>query len=93
VAQKIINENCNHIIITNRQKILEGIVTSFDITKAIAEEKTELIEIITKKVITTSDNEPVEIAARKMKINNISALPVIDSKNKVIGIITAEELM
>ncbi len=93
VAQKIIKKNCNHIIITDHQNNLEGIVTSFDITKAIAEEKTELKEIITKKVITTSDNEPIEIAARKMKSNDISALPVISDTNKVIGIITAEELM
>ena len=29
----------------------------------------------------------------KMKINKISALPVIDDNKKVVGLITAEELM
>ncbi|MFW9948109.1 MAG: CBS domain-containing protein, partial [Candidatus Odinarchaeota archaeon] len=93
VAQKIIKENMNHIVITNRDHILKGIVTSFDVTKAIAEDKTEINEIITKKVITTTDNEPIEVAARKMKVNDISALPVIDEDMKVIGILTSEELM
>jgi CBS domain-containing protein len=93
VAEKIIHENMNHIIITNREHILQGIVTSFDVTRAIAESKSELKQIITKKVITTSDNELLELAARKMKINNISALPIIDDNKKVLGIITAEELM
>jgi len=93
VAQKIINNNTNHIVITDHQNILEGIVTSFDITKAIAEEKSDLKQIITKKVITTRDDEPIDVAARKMKANNISALPVVDNAKKVIGIITAEELM
>jgi len=93
VAEKIIRNNVNHIIITDRNGILKGIVTSFDITKAIAEDKNELKDIITKRVITTSDNDPIDVAARKMKANNISALPVIDENKKVIGIITSEELM
>jgi len=93
VANKIINQNINHIVITDKNKKLLGIVTSFDITKAVAHKKTNLLDIITKKVITTTDNEPVEIAARKMKTHEISALPVVDDKNIVVGIISSEELM
>ncbi len=93
VAEKIITQNMNHIVITDRENHLKGIVTSFDVTKAIAEEKTNLKEIITTRVIITTDNEPIEVAGRKMKLNDISALPVIDENNKVIGIITSEELM
>ncbi len=93
VAKLIIQKNTNHIIITDHEGRLEGIVTSFDVTKAIAEDKRELKEIITKRVITTTEHEPIDIAIRKMKINDISALPIIDQDNKVIGIITSEELM
>ena len=93
VAEKIIKNNVNHIVIIDRDNILKGIVTSFDITKAIAEDKKELNEIITKRVITTSDNDPIDVAARKMKTNEISALPVINEQKKVVGIITSEELM
>jgi uncharacterized protein (DUF39 family)/CBS domain-containing protein len=93
VAEKIINQNINHIVITDRENRLKGIVTSFDITKAVASNKNSLEDIITKKVITTSDNEPVEVAARKMKQHDISALPVIDDKNYVVGIISSEELL
>jgi uncharacterized protein (DUF39 family)/CBS domain-containing protein len=93
VAKKIIHRSMNHIVITDRENNLKGIVTSFDVTKAIAEDKTDLNKIVTKKVITTTDNEPIDIAARKMKLNDISALPVVDENNKVIGIITSEELM
>jgi uncharacterized protein (DUF39 family)/CBS domain-containing protein len=93
VAEKIIEENMNHIVITDRDNYLKGIVTSFDVTKAIAQNKRELNDIITKKVITTTDNEPIGLAARRMKNNNISALPVVDESKRVIGIITSEELM
>ena len=93
VAKKIIEENINHVVITNKSNQLEGIVTSFDVTKAIAHDNKELKEIVTRKVITTKDNEPINLAARKMKIHEISALPVINEQNEVTGIITSEELM
>ncbi len=93
IAEKIIEENMNHIVITDRKNYLKGIVTSFDVTKAIALNKRELNDIITKNVITTTDNEPIGLATRRMKNNNISALPVVDERKKVIGIITSEELM
>ncbi|MEJ2251148.1 MAG: homocysteine biosynthesis protein [Candidatus Lokiarchaeota archaeon] len=93
VAKKIIDKNMNHIIITDKQNRLKGIVTSFDITKAIAESKEKLAEILTRSVIFTNDNEPIAIAIRKMKENNISALPVIDNEQFVKGIITSEDLI
>ncbi len=93
VAKKIIEENENHVAIVDDDGILKGIVTSFDMTRAIAENKEILSEIITKKVITTTDDEPIDIAARKMRVNNINGLPVIDKNKRVIGLITSEELL
>jgi uncharacterized protein (DUF39 family)/CBS domain-containing protein len=93
VAEKIIKQNINHIVITDRHNKLKGIVTSFDITKAVANNDKKLEDIITKKVVTTTDNEPVDVAARRMKKHEISALPVIDDKNNVMGIISSEDLM
>lgn len=93
VAQKIINENINHVVIIDKENNLKGIVTSFDITKAIAEDKHELKSIITKRVITTYDDEPISNVARKMKEYDISALPVIDENNKVVGLISSEEMI
>ncbi|MFX1288714.1 MAG: CBS domain-containing protein, partial [Promethearchaeota archaeon] len=93
VAEKIVRNNVNHIVIIDRESNLKGIVTSFDITKAIAEDKHRLDEIVTKRVITTTDNDPLDVAARKMKVNEISALPVVNDQKKVVGIISSEELM
>ncbi|MFX1501554.1 MAG: homocysteine biosynthesis protein [Promethearchaeota archaeon] len=93
IAKRIVSHDMNHIVITDRENNLKGIVTSFDITKAIAEEKTDINEIITKKVVTASDNDPIDVAARRMKQNYISALPVINENKKVVGIITSEELI
>jgi CBS domain-containing protein len=43
-------------------------------------------------VVTAKPDEPLEAASRKMAQHNISALPVIDGKQKVLGIVTAEDV-
>ncbi len=92
VARRIITQAVNHILVVDDQKILRGIVTSWDITKAVAEGREKLADITTKKVVTTTPDEPVEAASRKLAQHNISALPVIDRQNRVLGIITSEDI-
>ena len=92
VAKRIIQRNVNHIVVVDEENKLHGIVTSWDITRAVANGKKGLTEIITRKVVTTSPQEPVEVASRKLSQHNISALPVIDGQSKVLGIITSEDL-
>lgn len=92
IAEQIISRSVNHIIVTDIQGKLSGIVTSWDITRAVANGRERLGDIITRKVITTTPDEPVEAAARKLALHNISALPVIDSTGKVLGIVTSEDI-
>jgi len=92
VAQRIINRSVNHIIVVDEEGKLKGIVTSWDITKAIAEEKRRLTDIITRKVVTATIDEPLEAASRKMAQHSISALPVIDKERRVLGIVTSEDI-
>ncbi len=93
VAKKIIDQNINHIIIVDENKKLQGIVTSFDITRAVAQNNLTLADVITRKVITTTLDEPAAAAARKLETHDISALPVIDAERRVLGMVTAEGLM
>jgi len=92
VAERIINRSVNHIVVVDAHGRLSGIVTSWDITRAVANGRKRLSEIITRKVVTTSPDEPVEAAVRKLAQHNISALPVIDRDGKVLGIVTSEDL-
>jgi len=80
------------VIVADEQGKLKGIVTSWDITKAVAEGKKKLVDIIVRKVLTTTPDESLEAASRKMAQHQISALPVIDHKGKVLGIITSEDI-
>jgi len=91
IAEKIIRHAVNHIVVIDDRGKLRGIVTSWDVTKAVAEGK-ELANIITRRVFTTAPDEPVEAASRKLAQHNVSALPVIDRDSRVIGIVTAEDI-
>jgi len=92
VAQRIINRSVNHIVVVDKEGKLRGIVTSWDITKATAQGKGKLTDIIVRRVITTTPNESLEAAARKLAQHNISALPVINQDKRVLGIVTSEDI-
>jgi CBS domain-containing protein len=92
VAQRIISKSVNHVVVTDKIGEIKGIVTSWDLTRAIAEGKTQLAEIITKKVYTTKPETTLEVASRKMAQYHISALPVLDNKRRVVGLITSEDI-
>ena len=54
--------------------------------------KTQVKDIMIKDVKTISQDAFVEVAAQTMLENEISCLPVVDDKNKVIGIITDKDI-
>jgi uncharacterized protein (DUF39 family) len=93
-AQKLLKGETNHLPVINTKGTLVGIVTTFDISKAVANpQKARLVrDIMKKKVVTTTPDEPVDVAVRKLEQHNISALPVVDRENHVVAILTAMDL-
>jgi len=92
-AAKLLAERAfNHLPIVDKQGRLLGIVTSWDLAVALGTGKRKLSEIMTKKVITAAEDEPVDAAARKLEQHNISGLPVINADRVVRGIITSEDI-
>ncbi|MCW4008350.1 MAG: homocysteine biosynthesis protein [Candidatus Bathyarchaeota archaeon] len=92
VAERIVTRSVNHIVMVDDNGKLTGIVTSWDITRALAHGKTALADVVTRRVITAKPDEPLETASKRMAQHNISALPVIDNERKVLGIVTAEDV-
>jgi homoserine O-acetyltransferase len=91
-ARRLINMEVNHLPVLSSGNQLVGIVTSWDIAKAVAKNYLWLDEIMSKNVITTTPDEPIESAAKKMEEHSISALPVIDENQHVIGLITSDAI-
>ncbi len=71
VAERIINRSVNHVVVTDEQGKLRGIVTSWDITKAVAKGQRRLADIIIRKVVTTKPDEALEAARLQGRWRNI----------------------
>jgi homoserine O-acetyltransferase len=91
-ARRMINTGVNHLPVLSSGGQLVGIVTSWDIAKAVASNFLWLDEIMSRDVVTAAPDEPIETAAGKMDEHQISALPVIDGEHHVIGLITVDAI-
>ncbi len=47
---------------------------------------------MTKRVVTSYPEDPVDTCAKKLEKHDISALPVVDRSNKVVGMLTSEKI-
>ncbi|WP_094228164.1 homoserine O-acetyltransferase MetX [Methanolobus psychrotolerans] len=91
-ARVMFEKGITHLPVVTDNNELMGIVTSWDISKAVALKCKTLDGIITKNVLTAKGDEEIGSAAKKMEQNNISALPVIDDEKRIMGIIGSEEI-
>jgi uncharacterized protein (DUF39 family)/predicted transcriptional regulator len=93
-AAKSIMENAfNHLPVTGEDGTIAGIVTAWDISRAVAQEDYKLVkDIMTKKVITANATDPIDIAAHNLDLHGVSAMPVLNSRREVIGIITSDDI-
>jgi len=93
-AKKLLKGETNHLVVLDNEGRLAGVVTTYDLSKAVLrpERSMSVADVMSRRVITTEADEPVDIAARKLQRNNISALPVVDSDRRVIGMLTGTNL-
>ena len=89
-ARLMMEEEVTHLPVISEDGTLAGIVTAWDISKAVAMKYTRLREIMTHQVMTILEDDPIELAARRMKDHEISALPVLDGEGKVLGMVTSD---
>jgi L-aspartate semialdehyde sulfurtransferase len=92
-AKLIVGGSFDHLPVVSADGRLMGIITAWDISKAVASGKAaKITEIMTRRVYSAKQDEPIELAARTLDTHSISALPVVDKENKVIGMITSNHL-
>jgi len=89
-AALIISENSGIIAVLEEKKLI-GVVTDWDITKAMAENACDvnLSEIMTKNVITAPPDYTIIDLVRKLEQHRISAIPIVED-GKVMGKISSD---
>jgi homoserine O-acetyltransferase len=91
-AKLMLDRHVIHIpVVTDDYKLI-GIITSWDLSKAIATDSYHLKDIMTTTVKYCNASETIEDVARKMRKFDISCLPVVDGDMKVLGLITTDQI-
>ncbi|MBU8909768.1 MAG: CBS domain-containing protein [Desulfobacterales bacterium] len=93
-AQLIVDAHVPIVNVVSEKGKLIGIVTSWDITRAMALKlpmDSPLTKIMTADVITSSPDATIIDCIRKLENHEISAMPIVD-QDKVVGIISGDIL-
>lgn len=96
VAKVMREHDCGIIPICTAGK-LTGVITDRDIvTRVFASGKrpaeVPVSEVMTKKVFTVRQDENVQAAIDRMEEKQVRRLPVVDEKEKVVGIVAPSDL-
>ena len=97
-AARIMNENhIGCIPVCDDQKEILGVITDRDIVlRGVAcdkdARKTKVSEIMTTQVYTCKCEDDVQTAQNTMAQNQIRRIPVVDSQNKMVGILSMGDL-
>ncbi|MDO5845718.1 MAG: homocysteine biosynthesis protein, partial [Methanocorpusculum sp.] len=93
-ARRLLSGETNHLPVVDAENRLVGIVTTYDVSKAYANDEQDLTAagIMTKNVITIAPDAPVDFAARSLQQNNIGSLVVVDANRHVLGLLNSYDL-
>ena len=75
-----------------------GIITERDIARLVAfssnlSTDTTISEVMSKPLITINQNSSIKEVTDLMQQNDIRRLPIVDNKGKLVGIITAKDIL
>lgn len=106
-AHQIMKKNrIRRLPVLDEEGVLVGIVTIGDVREASPSGATTLSiwelnylwsqlkvsNVMTHKVVTVRDHEPLIAAAQLMLDHRISGVPVVDENNKLVGIVTESDV-
>jgi CBS domain-containing protein len=93
VEKLMLDKKMDYVIVVDKQRHLQGVLTSWDVAKSIVTNGTKVKDVMTSQNIKTSrKDEPVEVSIRKLEQYRVRGLPVVDEEGKVLGIMRMQDL-
>jgi len=98
IAQKMKKHNISSVVIVNKENTPIGIVTQGDIIKRLLSKKRNLLfakakDVMTSPVIKITKEKKLEDAAKYMVEKKVKRLCVVDETDRLIGILTHEDVV
>lgn len=98
VVEKMCKENIGSVLIVDENGKISGIITERDIIYAASrglfkKEDIKVESLMSKNVITVSEESSIYEAIEKMRAHNIRHLPVVDDQGKPVGVISLRDLI
>ncbi len=92
--QKMLESGIGGLIVTDESGILEGLLTTRDVLLAPPETAT-VAQVMTprQRLVVASAGEPFDQARLKLHEHRIEKLPLVDGENRVVGLITAQDIV
>ncbi len=90
-AQAADKETISTLYVTDRQRHLEGVVGLRRVLMSDNDQK--IGELMETEVITAHTHDHQEDVADKFKKYDLTAMPVVDSENRLVGIITVDDVI
>lgn len=95
-AQRMLEAGIGSVVVTDEAGHLEGILTSTDFVRIVAErrpkDETPVSEYMSTDVVVTTAQESITAAADTMVERGVHHVPVVDDDDTVIGMITTTDL-
>ncbi|MDR3282916.1 MAG: CBS domain-containing protein [Candidatus Methanoplasma sp.] len=93
-AAKILSDKRIHRLPVIEDGRLVGIITPTDLLKEIKDMKTAMTseEAVRTTCVTAYEDEPLAYTVSAMRISDVSAVPVLDARGKLVGILTDRDL-
>jgi IMP dehydrogenase len=80
------------LLVEENEKKLAGIITRRDITFE-TNHKSKISDLMSKNVITAKEGTTIEQAKEILHNHRIEKLPVVDSNNRIVGLITSKDIL
>ncbi|MSR78121.1 MAG: magnesium transporter [Candidatus Omnitrophica bacterium] len=80
-----------YVLVLDEEQHLMGVISFQDLFQAAPEKK--IRDIMKTEVVTVTENEDQEVVSRIFAQYKFLAVPVVDSENRIKGIITADDIL